>query len=86
MFGSMGGLLGGGAWLHRFYVFVLVVAKGFADVDSGTHPVGSSHLGAEPRLLDFGLIVSGAGFRDVLVDALVRGARFSDDLRPRFQG
>ncbi len=60
-FGSMVGLLGRGAGAHKFYLFAVVVAKGFADVDSSTSPVVSGHLGAEPRLLDFGLIVIGSG-------------------------
>jgi len=82
-FGSMTGLLGGGARLHRFYVFVVVVAKGVADLHSNSSPADSGRLGSEPRLLDFGLIVTGSGLRDLFVGGLVRGGRFFDDLRPR---
>ncbi len=84
--GSMLGLLGRGARLHGFYLFALVVAKGFADVDSSTLPVGSSRLGAEPPLLDFGLIVTGSGGGDLFVGGLVRGGRFFDDSRPWVSG
>ena len=50
VFGSMLGLLAEGTRMHRFYFLAVVVAKGFAGLDSKDLPAGSGRQGAESGL------------------------------------